>query len=201
MMMARLGISTEEYFGREDFEDIVNFNTPATLNALGFAVSDISQMGLAEVAKTVISLERQNRTIANNHKSDYNIDTNKKTKGVQTMNELSYTMQGDYRLPNLTLPEQPEAPTGRYSQMRAKYLKENRRVLYYNLLTSCKLNEHLTETEQTATEMEERLTRELAAKEGLTESLKAADMMSWVRKMNNIKSRVREIVMKEIIFA
>ena len=78
MMMARLGISTEEYFGREDFEDIVNFNTPATLNALGFAVSDISQMGLAEVAKTVISLERQNRTIANNHKSDYNIDTNKK---------------------------------------------------------------------------------------------------------------------------
>lgn len=85
--------------------------------------------------------------------------------------------------------------------MRAKYLKENRRVLYYNLLTSCKLNEHLTETEQTATEMEERLTRELAAKEGLTESLKAADMMSWVRKMNNIKSRVREIVMKEIIFA
>lgn len=77
MMMARLGISTEEYFGREDFEDIVNFNTPATLNALGFAVSDISQMGLAEVAKTVISLERQNRTIATNHKSDYNIGTNK----------------------------------------------------------------------------------------------------------------------------
>jgi len=77
MMMARLGLSTEEYFGREDFEDVVNFNTPATLNALGFAVSDIAQMGLAEVARTVISLERQNRTIANNHKSDYNIDTNK----------------------------------------------------------------------------------------------------------------------------
>lgn len=77
MMMARLGISTEEYFDREDFEDVVNFNTPATLNALGFAVSDIAQMGLAEVARTVISLERQNRTIANNHKSDYNIDTNK----------------------------------------------------------------------------------------------------------------------------
>ena len=76
MMMARLGISTEEYFDREDFEVIVNFNTPATLNALGFAVSDIAQMGLAEVARTVISLERQNRTIADNHKSDYNIGTN-----------------------------------------------------------------------------------------------------------------------------
>lgn len=76
MMMARLGIRTEEYFGREDFEDVVNFNTSATLNALGFAVSGIAQMGLAEVARTVISLERQNRTIADNHKSDYNIGTN-----------------------------------------------------------------------------------------------------------------------------
>ena len=117
------------------------------------------------------------------------------------MNELTYTMQGDYRLPNLELPEQPEAPMGRYSRMRAKYLKENRKVLYYNLLTSCKLSEHLAEIEQTATEMEERLTKEMAAKEGLTESLKAADMMSWVRKMNNLKSRVQEIVMKEVIFA
>ena len=76
MMMARLGIRTEEYFGREDFEDVVNFNTSATLNTLGFAVSGIAQMGLAEVARTVISLERQNRTIADNHKSDYNIGTN-----------------------------------------------------------------------------------------------------------------------------
>ena len=117
------------------------------------------------------------------------------------MNELTYTMQGDYRLPNLELPKQPEAPMGRYSRMRAKYLKENRKVLYYNLLTSCKLSEHLTQIEQTATEMEERLTKEMAVKEGLTESLKATDMMSWVRKMNNLKSRVQEIVMKEVIFA
>ena len=117
------------------------------------------------------------------------------------MNELTYTMQGDYRLPNLTLPEQPEVPMGRYAQMRAKYLKENRKVLYYNLLTSCTLNSHLTETEQTATEMEERLTRETAKAEGVTENLKATDMMSWVRKMNNIRSRVREIVLKEVIFA
>ena len=117
------------------------------------------------------------------------------------MNELNYTMQGDYRLPNLTLSEQPEAPMGRYSRMRAQYLKDNRKVLYYNLLMSCKLSEHLTQIEQTAAEMEERLTKEMAAKEGLTESLKASDMMSWVRRMNNIKSRVWEIVMKEVIFA
>ena len=82
------------------------------------------------------------------------------------MNELTYTMQGDSRLPSLELPKQPEAPMGRYSRMRAKYLKENRKVLYYNLLTSCKLSEHLTQNEQTATEVEERLTKEMAVKDG-----------------------------------
>ena len=117
------------------------------------------------------------------------------------MTELTYTMQGDYRLPNLTLPEQPEAPTGHFSRMRAKYLKENRKVLYYNLLTSCKLNEHLTEVEQTATELTERLTKELQEKEGVTESLKATDMMSWVRQMNNIRSRVQETVLKQVVYA
>ena len=73
MMMERLGIDTEEYFFREDFEDIVNFNTPQTLNALGFATSDIAEMGLAEIAKTVMSREKQNRIIAENQNPDYNI--------------------------------------------------------------------------------------------------------------------------------
>ena len=73
MMMERLGIDTEEYFLREDFEDIVNFNTPETLNALGFATSDIAEMGLAEIAKTVMSLEKQNRIIVENQNPDYNI--------------------------------------------------------------------------------------------------------------------------------
>ena len=73
MMMERLGIDTEEYFFREDFEDIVNFNTPQTLNALGFATSDIAEMGLAEIAKTVMSREKQNRIIVENQNPDYNI--------------------------------------------------------------------------------------------------------------------------------
>ena len=80
MMMERLGIDTEEYFEREDFEDIINFNTPGTLNALGFATSDIAEMGLAEIAKTVMSLERQNRIIAENRKPDYNIGRNQNTE-------------------------------------------------------------------------------------------------------------------------
>lgn len=83
MMMERLGIDTEEHFFREDFEDIVNFNTPETLNALGFATSDIAEMGLAEIAKTVMSLEKQNRIIAETQNSDYN-----KVKENQTERSL-----------------------------------------------------------------------------------------------------------------
>ncbi|HHZ05867.1 MAG TPA: TnpV protein [Clostridiales bacterium] len=117
------------------------------------------------------------------------------------MSELTYTMQGDYNLPDLTMPEQPEVSLGRYAQMRRKYLKENHRVLYYNLLTKCKMTEHLHETEQRALEMEETLLKQMSQAEGLTESLKATDMMSWVQRMNNLRNRVQEIVMAEVIFA
>lgn len=74
-------------------------------------------------------------------------------------------------------------------------------AVYYNLLTSCALNEHLNDTERRANELEQMLTEQMAASEGVTENLKATDMMSWVRKMNSIRSRVQEIVMAEVIFA
>lgn len=86
------------------------------------------------------------------------------------MAELTYTMQGDYNLPDLTMPEQPEVTMGRYAQMRKKYLKEQHRILYYNLLTSCTLTAHLVQTEQTALQMEESLLKKMAAQEGLTEN-------------------------------
>ena len=117
------------------------------------------------------------------------------------MTELTYTRQGDYELPNLTLPEQPEVTLGRYAQMRRKYLKENHRIVYYNLLTSCKMTEHLAQVEQRATEMEESLVTQMAKAEGVTEKLKASDMMAWVRRMNNIRNRAQEIVQAEVIFA
>ncbi|MFQ7593354.1 MAG: TnpV protein [Acutalibacteraceae bacterium] len=117
------------------------------------------------------------------------------------MAELTYTMQGDYNLPDLTMPEQPEVTMGRYAQMRKKYLKEQHRILYYNLLTSCTLTAHLVQTEQTALQMEESLLKKMAAQEGLTESLKAADTMKWVQGMNNLRNRVQEIVKAEVIFA
>ena len=117
------------------------------------------------------------------------------------MSEITYTMQGDYLLPDLMMPEQPEQSMGRYARMRRKFLKEHHKVRYYNLLTSCALNEHLNETERRATELEQKLTEQMAQTEGVTENLKATDMMSWVRKMNSIRNRAQEIVLTEIVYA
>ena len=112
----------------------------------------------------------------------------------------TYTMQGDYCLPNLTLPAEEERPIGVWGQRRLNYIKYHRKVLYFNLLTSGKLHSHLADTEEQAQELFSRLVKEYAEKEGVTEQLKATDQMAWVRRMNNIRSRVIEVVSKELIY-
>lgn len=112
----------------------------------------------------------------------------------------TYTMQGDYRLPNLSLPAEEERPIGVWGQRRLNYLKHHRKVLYYNLLTSGKLHSHLADIEEQAQELFSRLVKEYAEKGGVTEQLKAADQMAWVRRMNNIRSQVIEYVGKELIY-
>ena len=111
----------------------------------------------------------------------------------------AYTMQGDYRLPNLTLPAEEERPIGVWGQRRLNYLKHHRKVLYYNLLTSGKLHSHLADTEEQAQKLFSRLVKEYAEKEGVTEQLKAADQMAWVRRMNNIRDRTTEVVNSEVV--
>ena len=108
-------------------------------------------------------------------------------------------MQGDYRLPNITLPAEKERPIGVWGQRRLNYLKHHRKVLYYNLLTSGKLHSHLADTEEQAQTLFSRLVKEYAEKEGVTEQLKAADQMAWVRRMNNIRSRAKEVVNSEVV--
>ena len=117
------------------------------------------------------------------------------------MNEITYTMVGDYNLPNLKMPEQPNVNLGRWAQMRRSYLRDHHKILYYNLLTKGTLTQHLAEVQQRATEMEETLVRQMAQKEGLTEELKATDMMKWVRLMNNLRNSAQEVVKAEVIFA
>ena len=112
----------------------------------------------------------------------------------------TYTLQRDYRLPNLTLPAEEERPIGVWGQRRLSYLKHYRKVLYYSLLTSGKLHSHLADIEEEAQSLFSRLVKEYAEKEGVTEQLKAADQMAWVRKMNNIRERATEIVNAEVVF-
>ena len=117
------------------------------------------------------------------------------------MAEITYSMVGHYNLPNLKMPEQPNVNLGRWAQMRRSYLRDHHKILYYNLLTKGTLTQHLAEVQQRATEMEETLVRQMAQKEGLTEELKATDMMKWVRLMNNLRNSAQEVVKAEVIFA
>ena len=113
----------------------------------------------------------------------------------------TYTQVGDYYLPDLKLPEEEkQANIGVWGMRHKRFLKENHRVLYANLMISGKFVAYLDDIEQQATAMFLRLVKELAEKENVTEELKAADQMLWVKKMNNIRNRATEIVNAELIY-
>lgn len=114
---------------------------------------------------------------------------------------ISYTLQGDYYLPDLTLPTQKEEVIGIWGQRYLRYIKQNRRILYTDLLTSGKLNSYLADVNEQAENLFFRLVKELAEKEGVTEELKAYDQIEWVGRMNNIRACAEEIVMKDIIYS
>mgnify|MGYP002551424738 CR=1 FL=1 len=113
----------------------------------------------------------------------------------------TYTQQGDYILPNLTLSAEEKQSIGIWGQRHARYLKQHHKILYYNLLTSGKLNAHLTEIDRQAEGLFFRLVNQMAEREGVTEQLKAQNQMEWVGRMNNIRNRVSEIVYAKIIFS
>lgn len=114
--------------------------------------------------------------------------------------EITYRMQGDCLLPNLTLPDQDNRPIGLWGQRHLRYIKNHRPILYTNLLTKCKLNEYLADIDERAEKMYEQLLIAFAKEEGCTEKLKATDQMQWVRKMNNATKRAREVVNEELIY-
>ena len=112
----------------------------------------------------------------------------------------TYTQVGDYLLPNLTIDESEQQQIGKYGRMRKRYLKEHRPVLYTNLLTTGKLDKHLTKIDEACGERMELLSRQMAKQECVTEALKATDQMEWVRRMNSIWSRAEEFVSQELIY-
>ena len=114
-------------------------------------------------------------------------------------NGMSYTLHGDYYLPDLVLREE-ESIYGKYGMLRKQFLKEHRSAGYQYLLLTGKLNEHLNQTDQEAREQVETLMEQMTEKQGVTEELKAQDQMEWVRLMNNIKASAEEIVLKNMIY-
>ena len=113
---------------------------------------------------------------------------------------ISYTLQGDYYLPDLELPAEEQQPIGVWGQRHLRYIKQHRKAFYTNLLTSGKLNSYLADIDRQAEEMFSRLVKEYAEKEYLTEQLKADNQTEWVGRMNNIRSRAIEIVNTELIY-
>ena len=114
----------------------------------------------------------------------------------------TYIRQGDYFLPCLSLPAEKETkPIGVWGQRHLRYLKQHRKVLYTNLLTSGKLNSYLADIDEQAEEMFFRLVNEYANRQGVTEQLKAENQLEWVGRMNNIRACVREVVENEIIYS
>ena len=110
---------------------------------------------------------------------------------------IGYHLEGNYWIPDLTAPESPNI--GIWGERRRRFLRDHRRPVYSALLMTGKLNAHLEEVDQSATEMEERLTAQFAEREHVTEALKAEDQMAWVQAMNSIRNRVEEIVRQELV--
>lgn len=113
---------------------------------------------------------------------------------------ISYTLQGDYYLPDIALSTEEQQPVGLWGQRHLRYIKQHRKVLYTNLLTSGKLNSYLTDIDKQAEEMFFRLVKQMTEREGVTEQLKADNQMEWVARMNNIRSRSTEIVNTDLIY-
>lgn len=112
---------------------------------------------------------------------------------------LKYELVGDYYL--IAGEDEPEGkPVGIWGQRRLRHIREHKKILYSELLTSGKLNDYLAELDESAEAMFSRLVKELAEKEGVTETLKAQDQMAWVQAMNNIRNRAAEVVYNDLIY-
>ena len=122
-------------------------------------------------------------------------------KGQMKMEELTYTKNGDYLIPDLSLTPQPETPLGKYGRMRRTYLKEHRPILWNRLILSEELYPHLREIDETANRRLTQMMPELMNLNGVTESLKETDPMQWTGLMNNLKAQAEETILAELIYS
>ena len=113
--------------------------------------------------------------------------------------ELTYTMQGDYLIPDLTVPESPKL--GKYGMLRRTFLRKHRDGIYTGMLLNGTLNRHLEEVDRQAQKMLDDLTEQMKALNGVTEQLKAEDQMRWVQMMNSIRHSAEEVILNDLIYA
>lgn len=117
-----------------------------------------------------------------------------------TENGIHYTLNGDYYLPDISIPDGDKS-IGKWGRMRLRFLKENKPILYNQMILNGTLQSHLVETNETANRRLEKMIPEMAAAEGIDENLKGADQMEWVRRMNSIQHRADEIILSELIYS
>ena len=117
-----------------------------------------------------------------------------------TENGITYTLHGEYYLPNIVLSSDDNRPIGRWGRMHKKYLLENKPVIYNDLVVKDKLVSYLADLNEQTEERLESIVNDMKEQEGVTEALKASDQMEWIRRMNSIRSRAEEIILSELIF-
>ena len=203
VVMRRLGLSPREYFEKQNFIPVMDFNTPATISQLGAATADISEMVLRQIERSVgsIAFERS-RTLANQNRVLQNKDENTKHErsreygtDIQAERRLSDSESGDGRTAN---------GTDRKIRENAQSVSqgaEHRKGTYNELLLTGKLDEHLLEMDRLARMQVEQIVEHMAKAEGVTEELKARDQMKWVGLMNNLLHTAEEIVLQEVIYS
>ena len=121
-------------------------------------------------------------------------------KSIFEQNGGTYTQVGDYLIPDISLPDAPAYPIGKYGRMRKAYLKEHHPGLYTQPILSGKLYEHLSEVERTCNDRLDIMIPQMAEAQGVTEALKVQDQLGWVGRMNEIKHSAEESILAEIIF-
>lgn len=212
VLLNRCGLDVQEYLDVEDFRHITDFNQLKVLGHLGSAVNEISRPVLMQIGRYVLNdLENDLKTVAKEKEVAYNefntliresntdnTEDREEKRRKQTMREISYSQNGEYQIPDISL-EETRGTIGKYGMMRKEYLR-NHKVARFNILTlQNRLDSHLMEIDSQARQRVDDLMNELLEKDPAPD--KMADGMAWTRHMNQIKAQAEELVIQEIIYS
>lgn len=212
VLLNRCGLDVQEYLDVEDFRHITDFNQLKVLGHLGSAVNEISRPVLMQIGRYVLNdLENDLKTVAKEKEVAYNKfntliresntdneEDREEKRRKQTMREISYSQNGEYQIPDISL-EETRGTIGKYGMMRKEYLR-NHKVARFNILTlQNRLDSHLMEIDSQARQRVDNLMNELLEKDPAPD--KMADGMAWTRHMNQIKAQAEELVIQEIIYS